>query len=244
MTPQTGTSAWNSNLDVRKSKLFLENVRILPKMGQSVRPNAFLFWIFFLFIFISNHLNKLLGRLASFFFWFVALLCRKIHFLLSDLAIFAKPKEILTKSTVCGRKYRTFYQKFFDFLTSRNAFWAKVPMRKVVQNDSFYRFPNKFFGKFFWGNRLCRFYTLLIPKVTLFVASLEESVSSVLVCSLKKHFKNILMRIDRIDHSEQLFPLELLLKMRSYLSGNRRNFEQVYGFSPTKHTFSKEFLTF
>jgi len=55
---------------------------------------------------------------------------------------------------VCGRKCRTFYQKFFDFLTSRNAFWAKVPMGKVVQNDSFYRFPNKFFGNFFWGNRL------------------------------------------------------------------------------------------
>ena len=60
----------------------------------------------------------------------------------------------------------------------------------------------------------------------------------------KKIFKKILLGIDRIHHSEQLFPLELLLKMRSYLSGNRRNFEQVYGFSPTKHTFSKEFLTF
>ena len=34
----------------------------------------------------------------------------------------------------------------------------------------------------------------------------------------------------RYDHSEQLFTLELLLKMRSYSSGNRRNFGKMSGF--------------
>eukprot|EP00493_Phyllostaurus_siculus_P023355 UN23691 len=32
---------------------------------------------------------------------------------------------------------------------------------------------------------------------------------------------------DRMSHSEQLFPLELLLKMRSYSSGNRRMFGKM-----------------
>ena len=57
-----------------------------------------------------NQVYKVLGGTACPFFRFFALLCRKIHFLLSNLAIFAKPKEILTKNTVCGRKCRTFYQ--------------------------------------------------------------------------------------------------------------------------------------
>ena len=90
-----------------------------------------------------NQVYKVLGCLPCPFFRFFALLCRKIDFLLSNLAFFAKPKEILTKSMVCGWKCRTFYQKFFDFLTSRNAFWAKVPIGKVVQNDLFYWSPIK-----------------------------------------------------------------------------------------------------
>ena len=39
-----------------------------------------------------------------------------------------------------------------------------------------------------------------------------------------------------MDH-EHFFPLELFVKMRSYLSENQRNFEQCPRFSPTKHTF-------
>ena len=39
-----------------------------------------------------------------------------------------------------------------------------------------------------------------------------------------------LLEIARIDHSEQLFPLELLLKMCSYSSGNRRNITKMCGF--------------
>ncbi len=65
---------------------------------------------------------------------------------------------------------------------------------------------------------------------------------SKLVCSLKKDFRKILWGIDRMDHYEQLFPLELFVRMHSYLSGNRRNFEQCPGFSPTKYTFRKDFL--
>ena len=128
---------------LRKSKKFWENVRKWSKICFFSLNKFFIFHFLRLFL-DRNQVYKVLGCLPCPFFRFFALLCRKIHFLLSNLAIFAKPKEILTKSTVCGRKCRTFYQKFFDFLTSRNAFWAKVPMRKVVQNDSFYRFPNKF----------------------------------------------------------------------------------------------------
>ena len=47
----------------------------------------------------------------------------------------------------------------------------------------------------------------------------------------KNFFQKILLRVDRIDHSK-LFPFELLLKMCSYSSGNRRNFEKMYAFSP------------
>eukprot|EP00493_Phyllostaurus_siculus_P017829 UN18104 len=34
-----------------------------------------------------------------------------------------------------------------------------------------------------------------------------------------------------------------MLKIGSYSSGNRRNFERAYGFSPTKDTFSEDFFT-
>ena len=62
-----------------------------------------------------------------------------------------------------------------------------------------------------------------------------------LVCSLKLFFKKLIMGFCRYDHSEQLFPLELLLKMRSYSSGNRRIFGKMSGiFAP----FSKDFLRF
>ena len=61
------------------------------------------------------------------------------------------------------------------------------------------------------------------------------------VCSLKLFFKKLIMGFCRYDHSEQLFPLELLLKMRSYSSGNRRIFGKMSGiFAP----FSKDFLRF
>jgi len=45
-------------------------------------------------------------------------------------------------------KIRTFTKHFFDFLTSRNVFSAKVPILKVVQNDRIIRTIN-FIGKFF-----------------------------------------------------------------------------------------------
>ena len=62
-----------------------------------------------------------------------------------------------------------------------------------------------------------------------------------IVCSLKLFFKKLIMGFCRYDHSEQLFPLELLLKMRSYSSGNRRIFGKMSGiFVP----FSKDFLRF
>ena len=44
-------------------------------------------------------------------------------------------------------------------------------------------------------------------------------------------------------NSEQLLILNIMLKIGSYSSGNRRNFERAYGFSPTKHTFSEDFFT-
>ena len=50
---------------------------------------------------------------------------------------------------------------------------------------------------------------------------------SFVVCSLKIFFQKIYLGIDRRNHSEQLFALELLLKMRSYLSGNRRIFGKM-----------------
>ena len=128
--------------------------RFFPNLCVFLSRTSFLFFIFLVLFWIEIKFIKFLAAQRAHFFDFFALLCRNIHFLLSNLAIFAKPEEILTKSTICGRKCRTFHQTFFDFLTSGNAFWAKVPMGKVVQNDSFYRFPNKFFGKKFWGNKL------------------------------------------------------------------------------------------
>ena len=44
-------------------------------------------------------------------------------------------------------------------------------------------------------------------------------------------------------NSEQLLILNIMLKIRSYSSGNREIVEQAYGFSPTKRTFGKDFLT-
>ena len=86
---------------------------------------------FFFQVFLdSNYLYKLFGPPIGPFFRFFVLYGRKIHFLLSNSAFFAKPKEILTKSMVCGRKCRTFYQNFFDFLSYMAGncifFWCQI----------------------------------------------------------------------------------------------------------------------
>ena len=98
------------------------NSEKIQKMYTFIVDTYFSILVFFSFFLDSNYLYKLFGEPIGPFFRFFVLYGRKIHFLLSNLAIFAKTKEILTKSMVCGRKYRTFYQKFFDLLTSRNAF--------------------------------------------------------------------------------------------------------------------------
>ena len=64
--------------------------------------------------------------------------------------------------------------------------------------------------------------------------------SSILVCSLKCFFKKLIMWFCREFNSEQL-PLELLLKMRSYSSGNLRIFGKMSGIFVS---FSKNFLRF
>ena len=77
--------------------------------------------------------KKIKLKTSGTYFRIFVLYGKIIHiFLHAILAIFAEPKEILTKSMVCGWKFWTFYQKFFDFLTSRKAFWAKFSMGKVV----------------------------------------------------------------------------------------------------------------
>ena len=59
----------------------------------------------------------------------------------------------------------------------------------------------------------------------------------------KIFFKKLIMGFCREFNSEQLLILNIMLKIGSYSSGNRRNFERAYGFSPTKHTFSEDFFT-
>ena len=65
----------------------------------------------------------------------------------------------------------------------------------------------------------------------------------ILVCSLKNFFKKLIMGFCREFDSEQLLILNIMLKIRSYSSGNRRNLERAYGFCPTKRTFGKDFFT-
>ena len=43
--------------------------------------------------------------------------------------------------------------------------------------------------------------------------------------------------------SEQILILNIMFKIHSYSADNRRNFEQAYRFSPTKHTFGKDWFT-
>ena len=102
-----------------KQRLYLElvvkmcsylsgNQRNFEKMSENHRKSVFFFrelvfqFSFFKVFLDRNQVYKVLGCLPCPFFRFFALLCRKIHFLLSNLAFFAKPKEILTKSMVCG----------------------------------------------------------------------------------------------------------------------------------------------
>ena len=59
----------------------------------------------------------------------------------------------------------------------------------------------------------------------------------------KMFLKNLIMWLRRKFDSEQLLILNIMLKIRSYSSGNRRNFDLAYGFSPTKYTFGKDFFT-
>ena len=51
------------------------------------------------------------------------------------------------------------------------------------------------------------------------------------------------MEFCREFNSEQLLILNIMLKIRSYSSGNRRNFDLAYGFSATKYTSGKDFFT-
>ena len=63
----------------------------------------------------------------------------------------------------------------------------------------------------------------------------------ILVCSLKCFLKKVIMWFCRESNSEQLLILNFMLKIRSYSSGNRRNFGKMSGiFAPS----SKEFLSF
>ena len=59
----------------------------------------------------------------------------------------------------------------------------------------------------------------------------------------KNVFQKIDNRVCREFDSEQLLILNIMLKIRSYSSGNRRNFDLAYGFSPTKYTSGKDFFT-
>ena len=59
----------------------------------------------------------------------------------------------------------------------------------------------------------------------------------------KTFYKKLIMGFCREFDFEQLLILNIMLKIRSYSSGNRRNFERTYGFSPTKRTFGKDFFT-
>ena len=57
----------------------------------------------------------------------------------------------------------------------------------------------------------------------------------------KMFFKKLIMWFCRESNSEQLLILNFMLKIRSYSSGNRRNFGKMSGiFAPS----SKEFLSF
>ena len=80
---------------------------------------------------------------------------------------------------------------------------------------------------------------ILLPCRNLFVANIAPKSMFP-----KKFFKNLMIGFCREFDSEQPSILNTMLKIRSYSSGNRRNVERAYGFSPTKRTFSKDFLTF
>ena len=62
-----------------------------------------------------------------------------------------------------------------------------------------------------------------------------------LICSLKLFFKKLIMGFCRKFNSEQFLILNFMLKIRSYSSGNRRNFGTISGIFGS---LSKEFLSF
>ena len=153
-----GTFAQNQYLTVGKSTIFGENVRNLSNMCPFLLRTSFLFHFFFVFFLHLTYVNINLGRQAGPFFRFLASYGRKMDFFglhtTEKSHFIPKVKEILSKSLICGWNSRTRYQNFFDFLVGRSAFWAKVPITKVVQNDPFYRSPIKFCKKKVLGNRL------------------------------------------------------------------------------------------
>ena len=63
------------------------------------------------------------------------------------------------------------------------------------------------------------------------------------VCSLTFFKKKLIIWFCREIDSEQLLNLNIMLKIGSYTSGKRRNFERAYGFSTTKYTFGKDLFT-
>ena len=105
-------------------------------------------------------------------------------------------------------------------------FWRRWRYPKVSSDSSLMKDKPWFFQEEFQcfrevvKNSFKRFH--VTPK-----HNLEVFCGFRVVCSLKKFSKKCYLGIDRMSHSEQLFPLELLLKMRDYLSGNRRIFGKM-----------------
>ena len=81
----------------------------------------FQLWFYSCFFFDSDYLYELFGDPIEPFFRFFVLNGRKSHFLVSNIAKFCQSWGIPYWKR---RKPRTFYQNLFDFLTSRNGFWA------------------------------------------------------------------------------------------------------------------------
>ena len=118
---------------------FWENVRkqVFPHPFANLKTFSIL--TFFIFFLDPNHLHKLLGGFCGPDFRFLSHMAGKSIF----WCVKSLKNAVLGKSK--GNPYLdwikswTYVQNFFDFLTSKNAFSAKVPITKVVQNDEIYK---------------------------------------------------------------------------------------------------------
>ena len=119
---------------------FLENVRKCWNSFPLIYRTSFLFWLFLNYFWTTNKLIKFLVDYRAHFFDFWLYIAGKSIFscLMKTKNAFMSKSQVIPYE--CWVTVRTFLTNFLIFLTSRNPFWAKVPIIKVVQNDPFYRF--------------------------------------------------------------------------------------------------------